>query len=69
VEVENATTVLFSIEGGYDPYVWSVSDTNLGEIVSSGDTAIYTPAEETGENTVTVTDDDESSVSATVTQI
>lgn len=63
-----STNVLFTASGGVPPYSWAVDDSGLGTIMTVDDTAIYSSAAVTGQNFVTVTDTDEQSVSATVTQ-
>ena len=61
-------TVLFTVQGGSQPYTWEVSNPALGEISPQGsDQAIYT-RRQAGNNYVIVTDIAGKSAIATVTQ-
>ena len=63
------TTVTFEVSGGTPAYSWSVNNTNLGWIVSSGDTAIYTSRTNAGQNFVVAQDANSNVISATVVQL
>jgi hypothetical protein len=62
------TNIAFSVTGGTTPYIWSVSDTDLGTLVAAEATAIYTSKKTAGVNTVIVTDAVTNSAAATITQ-
>lgn len=68
LDASSSTSLVFSVEGGTSPYTWTISDSTLATLVSSGDKAIYTSVATSGVNTVTVSDSASNSVSATVTQ-
>ena len=54
--------------GGSSNYSWTVKDSSLGALASSGSTAIYTSETNQGINYVTVTDSSNNVATATITQ-
>jgi hypothetical protein len=64
----SATGVVFTAEGGTEPYVWTVSDPTLGTLAAAGGTAVYTSLAAGGTNVVSVADAADDSASAPVVQ-
>ena len=54
--------------GDSNAYAWAVSNTNLGNVVTVGGTALYQSTTNAGVNTVVVTDDQNNSGSSVITQ-
>ena len=67
-DISSGTNISFSASGGTAPYTWTVQRSDLGSIVGAGNQAIYSPSAVNGVNVIIVTDDDDVSVAATVTQ-
>jgi hypothetical protein len=60
--------ISFVVSGSNPPYIWSVSNTDLGVLNGVGNSAVYTTYGLTGENFVVVSDVMSNSVSAAITQ-
>jgi len=58
----------FAASGGASNYTWSLSDDSLGTLYTADATALYQNTTNIGTNTLTLTDDDGSSVYATIRQ-
>lgn len=58
----------FTASGGTSNYTWSLSDDSLGTLYTADATALYQNTTNIGTNTLTLTDDDGSSVYAKIRQ-
>ena len=58
----------FAASGGASNYTWSISDDSLGTLYTADATALYQNTTNIGTNTLTLTDDDGSSVYAKIKQ-
>ncbi|MCK5850018.1 MAG: hypothetical protein KAH23_03815 [Kiritimatiellae bacterium] len=68
LDASKTNSITFTASGGASNYSWSVKDSSLGALSDSDDTAIYTSTTNIGVNYVTVTDDSNDVVTATITQ-
>ena len=68
LSADKVSIVTFTASGGDSNYVWSIANTNLGEIFVADETAIYRSATNAGVNTLQVADEDGETASATITQ-
>jgi hypothetical protein len=67
LDAAEISDAVFTVSGGGGLYAWSLSDDDLGSLVSGDSTAIYTNKAVAGQNTVSATDG-VNTVSATVIQ-
>lgn len=56
ISVESPQTIVFSVDGGEAPYIWSVSDGSLGSIDGAGESVIYESTTTIGANVIMVRD-------------
>jgi len=68
ISVDSPQTILFSVDGGEAPYIWSVSDTSLGMIDGAGDNVIYESTTATGANVIMVRDSQQNVGNVVITQ-
>ncbi|MEI7436062.1 MAG: hypothetical protein WCL16_04560 [bacterium] len=52
----HATSVVFTVAGGVEPYEWNIASTANGSLVVNGNQAIYTSVAGNGANFITVVD-------------
>lgn len=65
---EDGETVVLQVVGGEEPFTWSVTDDELGDVSGGGRSVTYTRANKNGANTVRVTDKNQWSDSTLIIQ-
>jgi len=68
ISVDNPQTILFSVDGGQAPYIWSVSDAGLGMIDGAGDNVVYESTTSLGANVIMVRDSQQNVGNVVITQ-